>query len=224
MANPRIFISYRRQGVDQQTANLLAEIMRNEFPDGHVFIDQSSIPPGADFPRLLTESMRDSNVLIAVIGPEWIGRINDLWDPEDFVFQELSAAVTQANMKIFPVLMGNTEMPDKAKIPPIIQRLTDTNAIEPRQQDLPLIARTVLVPQIRRDLGLRGPKTRLSRLARRWPDLLGVLSVAILTGASLFYADSPNMAWSAGVIVGLFALGILVALIGRFVRFLLARG
>ncbi|HEV7821463.1 MAG TPA: toll/interleukin-1 receptor domain-containing protein [Burkholderiales bacterium] len=129
----RIFISYRR--IDSAAyAGRLFDRLRNHFGDDEVFMDLEGIDPGADFSKVVAEKARAADVLIALIGRDWLtpsktGTLRRLDDPNDLVVREIATAL-EAQRLVIPVLAGNTAMPARADLPESIAALAERNAIE----------------------------------------------------------------------------------------------
>jgi hypothetical protein len=100
-------------------------------PDS-VFIDVGGIPYGADFRQHIKAVLLDVKVLIAVIGPDWLGqragsssRIHEKQDP---VRVEIYTALRQ-RIVIIPVLIDGAKMPAADDLPRDIRELAFRNAI-----------------------------------------------------------------------------------------------
>lgn len=126
-----IAISYRRDDSLAITGRLY-DRLRVEFGKENVFMDLDSIAAGADFREQIRETIGKAGVLIAVIGPKWLGpradsshRIND---EGDVVRLEIASALAQ-QIPIIPVLVNNTTMPQAAMLPPDVQDLAFRNAL-----------------------------------------------------------------------------------------------
>ena len=82
-----ITISYRRSDSDA-IAGRIRDRLASHFGDESVFMDIDSIPFGFDFRDHIQEALAQNDILIAVIGPQWLGpgkgrslRIMDETDP-----------------------------------------------------------------------------------------------------------------------------------------------
>ena len=103
-----IFISYRR-GDTRGTAGRLYDDLTDRFGSDRVFRDLDAIEPGADYSERIEDFIRSCDVLVAVIGHEWLdARDNEgrrrLEDPEDFVRREIVTAL-EAQKMVIPVLV-----------------------------------------------------------------------------------------------------------------------
>ncbi|MBN1313363.1 MAG: TIR domain-containing protein [Anaerolineae bacterium] len=128
-----IFINYRRQDSEGYVGRLYDHLVQH-FGSECVFMDVDSIQPGADFLKTLEEAVAACDVLIAVIGPQWLtitdeegNRRLDQWN--DFVRFEIASAIKQKKL-IVPVLVGQARMPSPAELPDDIAALSHRNAVE----------------------------------------------------------------------------------------------
>ena len=72
VAEPKIFISYRREDTSAH-AGRLYDSMAAEFGDGNVFMDVD-LAPGIDFVERITDVVAACHVLIVVMGPKLVDR------------------------------------------------------------------------------------------------------------------------------------------------------
>ncbi len=129
----RIFISYRRQET-AWPARQLYEVLVDRFGAESVFKDVDDIEPGDDFVERITEAVASCDVLLALIGNQWLtmtdvhgGRRLD--NPEDFVRLELTAALSRG-VRVVPILVDGAAMPRPEQLPPDLVPLTRRQAVE----------------------------------------------------------------------------------------------
>ena len=83
-------------------------------------MDFDSIRAGLDFRTQIKQTIDQSNVVIALIGPKWVGVDPDLKrridDPNDFVRLEISHAL-ERDIPIIPVLVNNSPLPKPESLP-----------------------------------------------------------------------------------------------------------
>src|SRR5229473_1798698 len=94
-----IFINYRR-GDDPGNTGRLCDRLLEAFQPEQLFMDVDSVPPGVDFVRMLEEKVAQCDVLLAVIGKDWIDArdatgARRLDNPDDFVRIEIESALKQ---------------------------------------------------------------------------------------------------------------------------------
>jgi len=97
-------------------------------------MDVDTIQPGLDFVDAIEVAVRETNVLIVVIGSAWLNALNDsgirrLDNPEDFVRLEIATALNQ-NIRVIPVLVEGATMPRSTDLPDDLKPLARRNAIE----------------------------------------------------------------------------------------------
>jgi hypothetical protein len=136
---PKIFISYRREDSQYQADRLHAALKRVVGdPEQDIFIDVDNIPLGVDFVDHLDSKIAQCDVLLAVIGPNWL-TVRDiktgqrrLDDPRDFVRIEISSALKRG-VPVAPVVLDGAPFPSEADLPDDIRALTRRNGVEVRR-------------------------------------------------------------------------------------------
>jgi hypothetical protein len=128
----KIFINYRR-GDDQGFTGRLFDRLQDAFEPEQLFLDVDNIPPGVDFVQMLDERVAESDVVLAVIGKNWIDARDAngsrrLDDPDDFVRIELASALSQGK-RVIPVLVGEAQMPRPEDLPDALRPLARRNAV-----------------------------------------------------------------------------------------------
>src|SRR5215207_8983260 len=128
----RIFVSYRREET-AYPAGWLYDRLVDRY-GGQVFKDVDSIELGDDFVQVITRAVGSCDVLLALIGEEWLtitdrGGRRRLDDPEDFVRLEIEAALTR-DVRLIPILVDGARMPRAADLPPSLANLVRRQALE----------------------------------------------------------------------------------------------
>jgi TRAP-type C4-dicarboxylate transport system substrate-binding protein len=127
---PKILISYRRSD-SQATAGRIFDRLVERFGETAVFMDIDAIPFGSDFRTHIEDAVRRSDVLIAVVGPQWLGRRDDggtrIDEPTDPVRVELEGAIAHG-IPIIPVLIDGARMPNEAELPAGLKQFSFFNA------------------------------------------------------------------------------------------------
>ena len=123
-----IFISYRRGDSEGQARALYADLSRHLGKDS-VFMDVDSIALGRDFRHVLQERLSSCDMVLALIGPDWIDITDEqgnrrLDSPTDFVRQELSAALKRG-VPVTPVLVQGARIPPPERLPDDIKDLAE---------------------------------------------------------------------------------------------------
>ena len=127
----KIFVSYRRADSPQATGRIYDKLVACYGAD-NVFMDVDSIPLGTDFREVLEESIARCDVLVVVIGRQWLNAVDALGrrrleDPTDFVRIELEGAFRR-RMKIIPLLVDQATAPVANELPGSLQDLAFRNA------------------------------------------------------------------------------------------------
>src|ERR1043166_645452 len=127
---PKIILSYRRSDSDA-IAGRIRDKLVSHYGDETVFMDIDSIPFGLDFREHVKTALERNDILIAVIGPKWLGldadgrpRINEETDP---VRIEVETALKRG-IPVVPVLVGGGTMPSPSLLPKELQDLAFLNA------------------------------------------------------------------------------------------------
>ena len=127
-----IFISYRREDTAGYAGRLYDRLAAHFGPD-RVFMDVEGIEPGVDFVDALERAVGSCEVLIVLIGKDWLvadgaGK-RRLDDPADFVRIETAAALAR-NIRVVPVLVDDAEMPRANQLPADMASLARRQALE----------------------------------------------------------------------------------------------
>lgn len=123
----RIFVSYRRHD-SVGHAGRLYDHLCDYFGSSRVFMDVEGIEPGTDFTQVLDERIARAEVVVAVVGPNWLatagargsGTINCT---EDYVFREIATAFA-CGVEVIPVLVGGASVPPQSELPDELADLT----------------------------------------------------------------------------------------------------
>ena len=102
--------------------------LRLKFGKDAVVRDVDNIPIGSDFCEMISREIERCNVLIAVIGPDWVNRLSPE-DETDFIRMEIEAGLRQG-IDIIPVLVGGTAMPNAESQPESVRTLVQRNALK----------------------------------------------------------------------------------------------
>ena len=118
--------------ISQDIAGRIGDHLRRRFGDRQVFLDTGSIPAGADFRHTIQEAMRRRGVLVAIVGPDWIGArngaTNRIDDHDDPVRMEVAAALDNG-LPIIPVLVNGASMPTAGDLPDDLKDFSYRNAL-----------------------------------------------------------------------------------------------
>jgi len=131
----QIFISYRRDDAAYVTGHI-NDLLRKEFGDEAVFTDVDNIALGVDFRAVLDQTVSQCQVLLAVVGTEWLtvtdqdGR-SRLEDPADFVRIEVESALKR-DIPVIPLLVSGATMPAVEELPDSLRDFAFRNGTQIR--------------------------------------------------------------------------------------------
>ena len=123
----KIFISYRRDDAKAEARSLYQHFVRTYGQD-RIFMDVDSIQKGLDFTQVLDSALRDTAVMIVVMGRTWLTQQDEqgqrrLDDPNDFVRLEISKAL-ESNLPVIPVRVDGARVPRIDELPNDLKQLT----------------------------------------------------------------------------------------------------
>jgi hypothetical protein len=128
-----VFISYRRDA-GAGYAGRIADTLVEHFGTDKVFRDLDSLEPGLDFAEAIERAIESSEVLIAVIGKNWLTATDSagqkrLENPDDYVRAEIATALKR-NIRVIPLLIQGAAMPSAEELPDDLAPLSRRNAFE----------------------------------------------------------------------------------------------
>jgi len=137
MSDGKIFISYRRAD-SAYAAGRLYDRLSTRFGEEHVFMDVEHLDPGVNFVEAINKAVSECDVLIALIGPQWLNAQDDngkrrLDNTLDFVRLEISIALKR-QVRVIPILLQGARPPQSNQLPPNLQPMAQLNAIKIRHE------------------------------------------------------------------------------------------
>jgi hypothetical protein len=130
-AMARITISYRRDDSLDITGRIFDRLV-GHFGREAVFRDIDNIPPGADFRCHIDHVLDKSDIVLAIVGPRWIGPDDEqrrLASPADPVRLEIETALLK-NKPLIPVLVSRAVMPPPHALPDSLHDFAYRNAVQ----------------------------------------------------------------------------------------------
>jgi hypothetical protein len=128
----KIFVNYRREDASGY-AGRLYEWLSGRFGRDRVFRDVNAIEPGADFVAAIENEVASCEVVLVVIGRQWLGCASDgqrrLDNPNDYVRLEIASALA-GNVHVIPVLVEGASMPRGHELPDDLKPLARRQALE----------------------------------------------------------------------------------------------
>ena len=129
----QIFISYRREE-SHWSARSLHDRLSESIDRNQIFMDIDAIALGEDFVKAIETTVAKCDVLIAVIGNNWLTSKDDqgarrLDNPDDFVRTEIATALKR-EIRVIPVLVDDALMPRSTDLPDDLKPLVRRNALQ----------------------------------------------------------------------------------------------
>lgn len=129
----KIFISYRRED-SQASAGRVNDRLVKTFGQHEIFMDVDAIGVGVDFVEAIEEAVGQCDVLIAVIGRNWLNitgkKGTRLLDSQnDFVRVEIRTALKR-KIPVIPLLVDDADMPGEEDLPADLHPLVRRNGLE----------------------------------------------------------------------------------------------
>jgi hypothetical protein len=131
----KVFLCYRRDD-SAAFAGRVQDRLDQELGRDLLFMDVDAIPLGVNFVTALHEAVAKCEVLLAVIGPNWLEARDEagarrLDDPNDFVRIEIGAAL-QRSIPVIPILLDGANVPRANQLPEDLKELAMRNWLEVR--------------------------------------------------------------------------------------------
>ena len=128
MKRPRIFVSYRREDVAHAAGRLAVSLEERDV--GAVFVDVS-IGLGQNFAQRIREEIAASDVVLVLIGRNWLGAAGDgnrrIDSERDWVHLEVRTAL-ERDLLVVPVLIDGASMPEPENLPVSLRDLVNLQA------------------------------------------------------------------------------------------------
>ena len=177
---PGIFINYRRDDVPG-VAGRLYDYLSKTKSRRDLFIDVDYINPGLDFVKQLDNQVSQCDVMLALIGPQWLaledkqGR-RKLHGNKDYVRIEIASALRR-DIPVIPVLIDGAVMPAEDELPEDLKSLARRQALELRHTRFASDADSIA----------SALKASLPKRKKKWAWALTVAAcLAGVVGAGLF--------------------------------------
>lgn len=123
----KVFVNYRR--VDNPDfVERIRDWFMQRYGRDNVFMDFDNIPPFTRFADFIRERVRECDVLVAIIGPQWLNLMQERIqiDGEDFVRIEIQLALEEKKL-IAPICIKGAPLPRREDLPPDLRPLLDYN-------------------------------------------------------------------------------------------------
>ena len=130
-----IFVSYRRSDTLSATGRLCDHLrLRGFSAEDDIFLDIDNIPPGADFRKVIHDTLHKCDVVLLVIGRSWLTatdtrgrrRLDSASDTHRF---EIKSAL-DSDVVVIPVLVEGAQHPSAEDLPDELSELAFRNSWE----------------------------------------------------------------------------------------------
>jgi hypothetical protein len=133
--NPKVFLSYRRDD-SAAYAGRIEDRLQRAFGRYLLFMDVDNVPLGVNFAKTLHDEVAKCEVLLAVIGRNWLSAQDDegkrrLDNPDDFVRIEIATALRR-NIRVIPILLDGATVPKANELPEELKELALRNGLDVR--------------------------------------------------------------------------------------------
>ena len=160
-----VFICYRELDSGHAAGRINYWLKSKLRDDVTLFMDVDNIRKGEDFVEKLDAAIRETDVLLAIIGPHWLDATDSLGNrridlEDDFVRTEIAIAI-QRNIAIMPVMIDGAKPPKQRELPEPIAKLARYNGVEIRSRSFEIDAAVLL-----RELQRRASPPRASFFER----------------------------------------------------------
>lgn len=180
----RIFVSYRRDDGRDMAARIRDRLVKSFGSDG-VFMDVSNLVPGQNFHDELTTALDETDVMVAVIGPDWLSiyASRKTTGRHDYAAAEIAGAL-QRGLTIIPVLLDKAELPAHSDLGEDIADFVNRQAMRVTFTEFDLMV-PALPDAIRRARGSRAAREPAVRRSRRWVPVAATFAVLATAAAPL---------------------------------------
>lgn len=117
---PHVFLSFRNDDVPAQRGlnRELAEHLKEDLGATAVYFSEGDNHIGEDWAHRIRAELGLSDVVLALIGPMWeTDPRQRLYDPDDWVAQEIATALDDPGAELVPVLVARRESPKPERLP-----------------------------------------------------------------------------------------------------------
>lgn len=125
-------LSYRRDN-SKWIAGRIFDRLEDHYGNGNVYMDIDAIPVGLDFREHLQQSLQRCDILLAIVGPRWLG-IDEhghraIADETDWVRIEVETALLK-KIPVIPILIDRVRMPKTSELPESLRDFAFRQAAE----------------------------------------------------------------------------------------------
>ena len=162
----QVFISYRRTDAAPY-AGRLYDYLAQYIGEQRVLMDVDSIEPGADWVEAIEQAVTSCEVLLALIGPQWLNATDPegrrrIDDPHDYIRLQIETALRN-NLFVVPILIEGSRFPRAQDLPAdigdLVRRQALTLSSDTFRQDADRLVSVLSNVLQTRTKHLQGPQT-----------------------------------------------------------------
>lgn len=188
----KLFISYRRDDAKAE-ARSIYQHMAQAFGADRLFMDVDSIQKGLDFGEVLETTLRQTAVMIVVMGRTWLTATDEsgrrkLDEPADYVHMEIATALANA-LPVIPVRVDGARLPRSEELPAALRSLTRRQGTVVTHENFDSDIHG-LEADVRRFLGDQGGGPN-SRRGRAGLIAVGVALLAAVGAGAFYWLNTP---------------------------------
>ena len=130
---PTIVISYRREDTRWIVGRIFDRLV-DHYGHDSIFMDIDGVPAGVDYRDEIRSNLQRSNIVLAVIGPQWLAVQKETGQPRiadetDWVRIEIEAAL-EKKITVIPVLIDRARLPKPSELPETIREFAYRQAAD----------------------------------------------------------------------------------------------
>jgi len=130
LVNRLLFMSYRRTD-SRDICGRIYDYLVQDFDRSTIFRDIESIPLGVDFSDEIVSNAESCDVMLAVVGPNWLKILNERLakaDEVDYVRLEIETALKR-QIPVIPIYVNNASYLTSEQLPETLQAMEMRNAV-----------------------------------------------------------------------------------------------
>lgn len=165
----------------------------SQYGKDSIFIDVDNIQPGVDFRKRINQVLLECDILIAVIGPKWLGSAKsgsvNIQNENDWVRLEIETALNR-DILIIPTLVEGAQMPRASDLPESLRNFAYRHATAVSDDQDFHVHVDRLIQSIDEEIKVKAARPGHSRPDRwKFPVLAGSAAcVLLLSVGAVWYA------------------------------------
>jgi hypothetical protein len=180
----KLFISYRREDAADIAGRIRDWLVQSlHMPPENVFMDVTTILPGADFTHVIEQAIAQCDAMIVVMSPAWLSHVGTA----DVSYPRLEAETAlRRNLLVIPISTGGIATPTEAELPETLHPLSRLNIRLVRADSFDYD-----MDWVHKALGVR-KSARFSLIV----SISAILLALLILGVTLSQVPSGNPVWA----------------------------